>query len=80
MNFLDELWKRYLSALRQLGWRGGEPENARHAGSHALMLTRNGQQLVLMAEAQDGKTRLAVMPLTAGPGAASVSASSGVAR
>ncbi len=74
------LMQRYLSALSQLGWQGGDAESVRNGGNHQLMLTRNGHQLVLTAESQDGKTRLAVMPLTAGPGAASVSAGLGVAR
>ncbi len=76
---LDVLWDGYTRALAERGFLRSD-HNASSAGAHALMLTRGGQQLVITAEAQNGKTLLSVMPMDAGPGAASISTHSGFAR
>ena len=74
----DVVWERYTRELTRQGFLESTHEHAQSAREHALMLVKGGQQVVITAETHNGKTLLAVMPLSAGPGAAVVSARSGL--
>ncbi len=76
----DVLWERYTRELTRQGWLEASQDHAQSAAQRALLLVRGGHQLVITAEAQNGKTLLTVMPLDAGPGAAVISARSDLAR